>query len=426
MKKAMNVCFIVTVVFILATSAVAENKAKTFSLTPFIGGYTFEGNEDLKTRPVYGLRFGYDITKEWGIEGSFDYVRTSYTPNNTSADVNVYGYRVEALYNFLPEGKLVPFVAVGVGGRSTDYDNVPNNRNYLLADYGAGLKYFLSDTIALRADIRHLILNNDTTHNLEYTVGLTFYFGGSKAAPTPLPEPPPPPKPQPRVEQPALPAPNNLMATAISDSQINLGWNAVAGATEYKVYRDGAYVLSSQTTTMPDRGLKAGTRYCYRVTATDGTGRESVQSNQACATTSAPPVVMEQSPKEAVRAVAKEMLEKGRATIDIEFDFDKADVKPKYHDEIKKFADVMKDYPDLKVVIEGHTDSIGGKAYNEKLSLRRANSIIKYMVDKFGIDASRLTAKGYGMSRPIADNKTAAGRQKNRRVEAAVDYMIKK
>ncbi len=425
MKKTMNACFILTIVLILTTSAFAEIKAKRFSLTPFIGGYTFEGNEELKTRPVYGLRFGYDITREWGIEGALDYVRTDYMPNNTSSDVNVYGYRVEALYNFLPGGKLVPFVAAGVGGRSTNYDNAPNNRNHLLLDYGAGLKYFLWDTIALRADIRHLILNNDTTHNLEYTVGLTFYFGGSKPAPAPLPEPPPPPPPP--VERPALPAPMNLMVNAISDSQINLGWNAVAGATEYKVYRDGSYISSSQTTTLSDRGLKAGTRYCYRVTATDGTGRESVQSNQACATTPAPPVMMEQSQKAAAQTqVAKEMLEKGRATINIEFDFNKADVKPRYHDEIKKFADVMKDYPDLRVVIEGHTDNIGGKAYNENLSLRRARSIVQYMVGKFGIDASRLTAKGYGMSRPIAGNKTAADRQKNRRVEAAVDYMKKK
>jgi OmpA-OmpF porin, OOP family len=424
MKKTISACFMLIAVFLLATSAFAEIKAKTFSITPFIGGYTFEGNEDLKTKPVYGLRFGYDITKEWGIEGALDYVKTDYTPNNASSDVNVYGYRVETLYNFLPGNKLVPFLAAGVGGRSTNYDGVAMNRNHLLADYGAGLKYFLSDNIALRADVRHLILANDTTHNLEYTVGLTYYFGGPKPAPVPVPEPVQP-APEPKVEKPALAVPLNLTADAISDSQINLGWDAVNEATGYKIYRDGVFLTSSKTAKLPDQGLKASTKYCYKVTAVDGTGRESVQSNQACATTSAP-VVMEQHKEAAHAEVAKEMLEKGRATIDIEFDFDKAIVKPKYHDEIKKFADVMKDYPDLKVTIEGHTDNIGGKAYNENLSMRRSKSIMKYMVDKFGIDASRLTAKGYGMSKPIASNKTAAGRQKNRRVEAAVDYMIKK
>jgi OOP family OmpA-OmpF porin len=86
----------------------------------------------------------------------------------------------------------------------------------------------------------------------------------------------------------------------------------------------------------------------------------------------------------------------------------------------------MKKYPDLKVVIEGHTDHTGKKAHNQVLSEKRAISVKSYMTEKFGIKESRLTARGYGVSKPIASNKTKAGRQKNRRVEAAVDYKIRK
>jgi OOP family OmpA-OmpF porin len=86
----------------------------------------------------------------------------------------------------------------------------------------------------------------------------------------------------------------------------------------------------------------------------------------------------------------------------------------------------MKKYPDLRVVIEGYTDSVGGEAYNQQLSERRANRVKDYLVKTSGIAESRLTAKGYGMSKPIDSNKTWAGRQKNRRVEAVVDYQIKK
>ncbi|MCX7635760.1 MAG: OmpA family protein, partial [Syntrophales bacterium] len=64
--------------------------------------------------------------------------------------------------------------------------------------------------------------------------------------------------------------------------------------------------------------------------------------------------------------------------------------------------------------------------YNLDLSVRRAESVRSYMIKHFGVKASRLTSKGYGMSKPIADNKTAAGRKKNRRVEAVVDYTITK
>jgi OOP family OmpA-OmpF porin len=139
-------------------------------------------------------------------------------------------------------------------------------------------------------------------------------------------------------------------------------------------------------------------------------------------------VVTSEQKKEAasVAVVAKEMFEKGRATIKVEFDFNKADIKPAFDKEIQKFADVMKNNPDLKVVIEGHTDNVGGKDFNEKLSTKRSNSVRDSLTKKFGIAESRLTAKGYGMAKPIASNTTKVGRQKNRRVEAAVDYTIKK
>ena len=69
---------------------------------------------------------------------------------------------------------------------------------------------------------------------------------------------------------------------------------------------------------------------------------------------------------------------------------------------------------------------MGGLTYNEKLSQRRADAVKNYLVAKFGIKASRLNAKGYGPIRPIASNATKEGRQKNRRVEAAAEYIIKK
>jgi OOP family OmpA-OmpF porin len=124
-----------------------------------------------------------------------------------------------------------------------------------------------------------------------------------------------------------------------------------------------------------------------------------------------------------------EIVEKGRTTLEVLFDFDKSTIKGNYSKDIDALADVMKKYEDLNVTIEGHTDNLNRSKnpnYNKKLSQRRADAIKKYLVEKSGIDAKRLTAIGFGAEKPIASNDTEEGRQKNRRVEAAVDYIIKK
>jgi OOP family OmpA-OmpF porin len=112
-------------------------------------------------------------------------------------------------------------------------------------------------------------------------------------------------------------------------------------------------------------------------------------------------------------------------TLNVEFDTDKAVVKDKYRNEIKKVADFMKTYPNTTAVIEGHTDNVGTAEYNQKLSDARANSVRQYLINNFGIKASRLTAVGYGLTKPIASNNTEEGQQKNRRVQAVIKAMKK-
>lgn len=102
----------------------------------------------------------------------------------------------------------------------------------------------------------------------------------------------------------------------------------------------------------------------------------------------------------------------------VEFDFNKADIRPAYHQRIKEVADYLNRHPDVDAVIEGHTDSRGSEEYNKNLSQQRADNVRQYLIDKFKISSSRLSAKGYGEAKPIADNNTDAGRQRNRRVIA--------
>jgi len=111
----------------------------------------------------------------------------------------------------------------------------------------------------------------------------------------------------------------------------------------------------------------------------------------------------------------------------VNFDFDKAVVKPEFHDDLAKFASYMRQQQSFTVVeIAGHTDSIGTDAYNQKLSERRAKAVRDYLVNNFGMDGKLFSAVGYGESRPIADNKTDAGRAENRRIEAELKGVFKK
>jgi OOP family OmpA-OmpF porin len=101
------------------------------------------------------------------------------------------------------------------------------------------------------------------------------------------------------------------------------------------------------------------------------------------------------------------------------FDFDKATLKPEGHAKLDQAAAVMAEHATITVAVEGHTDSVGSDAYNQKLSERRAQAAVDYLVSQ-GVDASRLQPTGYGESKPMASNDTADGRAQNRRVDLVV------
>ena len=137
------------------------------------------------------------------------------------------------------------------------------------------------------------------------------------------------------------------------------------------------------------------------------------------------PVVAAVEPTPEPAPVVEEPLELVRVELDVKFDFDKAAVKQDSYGDIKNLADFMKQYPQTTTVVEGHTDSVGTDAYNQKLSERRAAAVRNVLVDQYGVEADRVNSVGYGESRPVADNATEAGRAINRRVEAEVEAQVK-
>lgn len=98
------------------------------------------------------------------------------------------------------------------------------------------------------------------------------------------------------------------------------------------------------------------------------------------------------------------------------FDYDKATLQQSSNKQLQEVLTLLLDNPDLSLEIQGHTDSDGNETYNMQLSQRRSESVLNYLV-LFGVDPTRLQAKGYGMSAPVAPNDTAENKAKNRRVE---------
>jgi len=131
-----------------------------------------------------------------------------------------------------------------------------------------------------------------------------------------------------------------------------------------------------------------------------------------------PPVKPAPAPKPAA-AKPKPVAAKVTLAADVLFDFDKSALKADGKSKLDDLAAKVKDI-NLEVVIAiGHTDSIGSDAYNQKLSVRRAESVKAYLVSK-GVEPNRIYTEGKGEKQPVASNKTKDGRQKNRRVEIEI------
>ena len=468
MKKIIPVAVLMLMLGV-APSGYAQVTSGAYSLSPFYGGYSFEGNEDLETHPAMGFRAGYSFTPNWGLEGYLHAVKTKTDAFPGNPDVDLFGYGLEALYHFMPEGRLVPFLAAGIGGARYDGSGGAGDRNKFTADYGFGLKYFLRDDLALRADVRHVIPFNDRYNNLLYTIGLAFSWGGEKkmVAATKAPEPPAEVVldsdkdgvPDRADKCPGTPAgvavdrdgcPSDFDGDGVYDYLDDCP-STPPGVQVDKVGcpldsdHDGVYDFVDECPNTPP-GVKVDNVGCPLDSDKDGVydyldkcpgtpagvkvddkgcPLPEVKKETPAPAPPPPPPEKKETPAPRAEKVEKAIVQKGRVTLNVEFDFDKSVVKKKYDDEIGFLAAVLKKYPELKITIEGHTDNIGEFEYNQGLSERRANAVKKYLVDKFGVDASRLTAVGYGETRPVRSNATREGRQENRRVEAAADYIIK-
>ena len=411
MKKCIG-SILAACIIITASAALGANRAELFSISPVIGGYTFDGRQHLDTNLIYGVRAGYNVTDNFGIEALVDYVNTE--PTTTGQRVEMFRYGGELLYHFIPENSFVPYLAAGLAGLNFDAEGV-DKKTRAAIDYGVGAKYFLSDRFALRGDIRHIFYsyNSQTKNNLEYTLGAYIPFGGVIPAAKKV-EPPPAPAPK-VAEAPPAPAPvppaaptaalSVSPATVIKGQSTTLSWNS-QNATGCDL-QPGIGPVPPQGA----RTITPASSTTYNLTCP---GAGGTAASAAVVTVVLPP------PPPPVVSKAAERFCNKPAVIVVEFETGKATVKEtgKYEDEVKVVSGFLNEFPKARGEISGHTDNVGGKAYNDRLSLARADFIKNYLVENLGIAADRISTKGYGFSKPVATNKTKAGRQLNRRIEA--------
>ena len=181
----------------ICTNALAQDRAGTFSISPLAGFALFEGDQFLKTSPVYGGAFGYNFDEHFGVELGGSFIDSG-TRRGNSVDVHTYFYHMDALYHMKPwGGKFQPYLAAGVGGMTFDYEGDVRGKDPVTAfavNYGGGVEYFIADNFALRGDVRHVITTNGGFNDLLCTAGVTVYFGGKKMAKAEAAPPPPAPR----------------------------------------------------------------------------------------------------------------------------------------------------------------------------------------------------------------------------------------
>ncbi|MFZ5889524.1 MAG: OmpA family protein [Myxococcota bacterium] len=373
--------------------------------------------------PELGARAGYYPLEFLGveIEGA-----AGPTKSDSGSNAALWGVRGQ-LIGQLPGRVLTPFALVGAGrlaagSNATGTDSDPS------IHFGVGGKLYLDDFLGLRLDLRdHLTQKYDAdpgtkTHHPELLLGLTFTLDTRRP-----PEPPPPPEADAdsdgvpdksdKCVQAAGPAPDGCPPPADADSDgidderdscPTEAGPAPSGCPEKDADHDCVPLpvdrCPNEQATTPDGcpdpdadhdGVQGAADQCPKEPET----KNAFQDDDGCPDT-----------------LPAKIQKFSGVIAGIEFDTGKATIRAISRTTLDEAASVLKEFPNLRISIQGHTDNVGPREKNVALSGERADSVKAYLVGK-GIDSDRIETKGIGPDQPIADNKDGAGRQKNRRIE---------
>lgn len=296
-------------------------------------------------------------------------------PENAGAELDGRRYSIGGLYHLMA-GDYRPFVALGASHQEFEAGALDSDESLLYA--GVGAKKYFDNNLILRGDVFAMnSLDNELT-DLGLRIAVGYAFGRAATSQTELV--PAPPARQDSKAQQAEPAQADTAAskTAAPESAPQ----QTPQQTRQQVMdadRDGVADALDQC---PD------TDVAFKVDA------------NGCPIKLVKPVSME---------------------LHVKFKTNSAEVEQDSLGDVKALAEFLGKFADTRVVVEGHTDSQGSAAYNKALSQKRADAVRGLLIEQYGVDGERVSAKGMGEEQPIASNDTAEGRAKNRRVVALVE-----
>lgn len=359
---------------VIASPVMADDHK--YELSGAVGYHFFDSDRGLDDTEFYGLGFGYVINPKWTIEAWITDGGEADADSNTGSDTDFSSYRLDALYHLPKFGAWTPYVVGGIGRAEFDASG-SSEQDESQINLGLGLKRALSNNWNIRTDFRAIDNidqgsdTDDTGTDFALQLALTYAFGHSAAAPV------------------------TVVKAVDTDG-------------------DGVVDTADLCPNTPS-GVTVNSRGCPLDTDGDGV----YDYKDQCPGTAANLKV------DNVGCPIK-LMDSVEITLAVQFDTNSSVVKPQYYDDIKRVAVFMSQYEGTQVVVQGHTDSRGSAAYNESLSQRRAAAVAQVLINQHGVSASRVSAKGFGESSPIASNDTKEGRAENRRVVGEVSAKIEK
>lgn len=377
----------------VATPAVAEETNQYIYLNPFAGYQLFDDKRDLSETGTYGFGVEFRFAPRWALEGV--YSKADADRKYVSGDSDFNEYRLDGLY-YLADAEEAwnPYLAVGAG--HADFGDGPvrtagTSHDETRVNVGAGVRYNISDSVSLRGDLREFHGIDESTFDTQVSLGLSLAFGRTIGTPDPV---------------------DSDMDGVYDDSDQCPGTPAGVPVDRLGcALDDDNDGIANHLDRCPDTpaGATVNNRGCELDSDRDGV----VDSRDKCPDTTAGADVDDEGCEGVTETIE---------TIDlrVQFPLDSARIDDAYDAEIRRVAEFMEKHPDTSVEIAGHTDASGPAEYNQKLSQRRAEAVAQRLTDALGIDASRVTAVGYGESRPLQDDDSAGGRAQNRRVEAHI------
>ena len=354
------------VLITLPLSAQSEESKTGAYINLGINSFDFDQSAIESEADTY-FGFGYQLNNHWGVEVEYTELDTSLIGNIPfSVDL----WSLNGIYRHNARGKNSLFWKMGLGEYRSLWSVVDGNA----ARLGVGYDFAINDNFSWVFGIDSIHAESSGGPDLSAYTGISYFFGQASKKPKPAPVP---------------------VVAAPQDSD-----------------NDGVINVNDQCPTTP-ANTPVDSRGCELDSDNDGV----VDSKDKCLSTPAGAKVDENG----CRIVLKEDVS---IRLNVQFANNSNEVTDAYRDEIAKVADFMRQYPDTKVVIEGHTDSRGAASYNQSLSQKRATAVMEYLISSFSVATDRVSAVGKGESSPIADNNTAEGRAANRRVQAEIKTSV--